>query len=125
MNEEIPLWSWFARGFAGVLHFSALEKIWDKVIGGSIKLLAYVAVSRVELAQNVLLGCQTANEGIRCLTKISEDDAMVAQKAIEIWNKDGRQILAPGTNHCGSDKQKTQSASDNVNLPAYNDKNED
>ena len=50
---------------------------------------------------------------------------MVAQKAIEIWNKDGRQILAPGTNHCGGDKQKTQSTTENVNLPAYNDKNKD
>jgi hypothetical protein len=50
LNEEIPLWIWFTRGFAGVLHYSALEKIWDKVIGGSIKILAYVALTKVELA---------------------------------------------------------------------------
>ena len=71
LNEEIPLWAWFARGFAGVLHFSALEKIWDKVIGGSIKILVYVALTRVELSQNALLGCHTANEAIRCLTKVN------------------------------------------------------
>ena len=70
-NEDIPLWEWFARGFAGVLHYSALEKIWDKVIGGSIKILAYVAIIKVELAQNSLLGCHTAQEAIRCLTKVS------------------------------------------------------
>ena len=70
-NEDIPLWEWFARGFAGVLHYSALEKIWDKIIGGSIKILAYVAIIKVELAQNSLLGCHTAQEAIRCLTKVN------------------------------------------------------
>ena len=54
-----------------MLHYSALEKIWDKVIGGSIKILAYVAIIKVELSQNVLLGCHTANEAIRCLTKVN------------------------------------------------------
>ena len=71
-NQDIPLWDWFARGFAGVLHYSALEKIWDKVIGGSIKILAYVALTKVELAQNVIFGCHTANEAIRCLTKVKQ-----------------------------------------------------
>ena len=70
LNEEIPLWTWFSKGFAGVLHISALEKIWDKVIGGSIKILVYVALTKVELAQNVLLGCHTANEAIRSLNKV-------------------------------------------------------
>lgn len=96
-NQDIPLWDWYARGFAGVLHYSALEKIWDKVIGGSIKILAYVALTKVELAQNAILGCHTANEAIRCLTKVSEEDITIAQKAIESWSKDGRQILAPST----------------------------
>ena len=54
-----------------MLHYSALEKIWDKVIGGSIKILPYVAIIKVELSQNVLLGCHTANEAIRCLTKVN------------------------------------------------------
>ena len=36
LNESIPLRSWILRGFAGVLHESALEKVWDKVIGGSM-----------------------------------------------------------------------------------------
>ena len=38
-NEEIPIRSWICRGFAGILHESALEKIWDKVLGGSLKIL--------------------------------------------------------------------------------------
>ena len=70
LNEEIPLWAWFARGFSGVLHFSALEKIWDKVLGGSIKILVYVALTKVELSQNALLGCHTAAEAIRSLSKV-------------------------------------------------------
>ena len=70
LNEEIPLWAWFARGFSGVLHFSALEKIWDKVLGGSMKILVYVALTKVELSQNALLGCHTAAEAIRSLSKV-------------------------------------------------------
>ena len=54
------------------MHYSALEKIWDKVIGGSVKILAYVALTKVELAQNVILGCHTANEAIRGLTKVKK-----------------------------------------------------
>lgn len=127
LNEEIPLWTWFSKGFAGVLHISALEKIWDKVIGGSIKILVYVALTKVELAQNVLLGCHTANEAIRSLNKTSEEDVVIAQKAIESWNKDGRQIQVLNTySHSMSDKHKLQlSASENFVNIGYKEQSKD
>lgn len=40
LNSDIPL-QWFLRGFAGVLHGNALEKIWDKVGGAGNELAAH------------------------------------------------------------------------------------
>ena len=57
----------------------------------------------------------------------SEEDVIVAQKAIELWNKDGRQILAPSSyNHGVSDKQKSQMSinENNTNL-GYKDQLKD
>ena len=33
---------WFSRGFAGIFQTSILARLWDKLIGGSVKILAYV-----------------------------------------------------------------------------------
>ena len=72
LTEEIPLKTWFSRGFAGVLNTSALEKIWDKLIGGSLKILVFAAVSLVETSKMALQGCQTSQEAIRCLKTVSQ-----------------------------------------------------
>merc|ERR1739848_397183 len=88
-----PFRTWFCRGFAGVLNTPAIEKIWDKVIGGSLKILVFAAVSLIESCKMALLTCQTSQEAIRCLTATSEEtDEMIAQTAIEMWIDDGCQI---------------------------------
>ena len=71
LNEEIPLRLWFGRGFAGVLRISPLQRIWDKLVCGAMKLLVFVALALVEVKKMGLLGCQTAKEAIRCLTSVS------------------------------------------------------
>ena len=72
LNEAIPLRTWFERGFAGILHKSALERIWDKFLGGSVSLLVYVAVALVDTSKVALLGCQTTKEALRCLVSVSK-----------------------------------------------------
>ena len=47
-----------------------MEKIWDKVIGGSLKILVFAAVSLVETSKMALQGCQTSQEAIRCLKTV-------------------------------------------------------
>lgn len=117
LTEDIPLKTWFSRGFAGVLNSSALEKIWDKVIGGSLKILVFAAVSLVETSKMALQGCQTSQEAIRCLKTVrniffsileftkklkdftfeqtsEETDEIIAQNAIEMWMDDGCHIQA-------------------------------
>lgn len=115
LNAELPIHSWICRGFAGVLHESALEKIWDKVIGGSMVVLVYVATALVETSKMALLGCQTPKEAIRCLVSVieikqilqidinllcfqtsEETDELIVQKSIELWAQEGSHLLPGG-----------------------------
>ena len=68
--EKCPVKNWICRGFAGILSPPALEKIWDKVIGGSLKILVFVAVALFESCQLVLLSCQTSQEAVKKLSSV-------------------------------------------------------
>lgn len=117
LNEQIPLKTWICRGFAGILHPTALEKIWDKVIGGSLKVLVFVALSLVECTKMSLLGCHTAQEAIRYLVSTSEEtDDVIAQKGIELWVIDGSHLM-PGDHK----KDRPLSASLEVQQPIMDD----
>ena len=70
-QDTEPFRTWFCRGFAGVLNTPTIEKIWDKVIGGSLKILVFAAVALVESCKMALLTCQTSQEAIRYLTAVS------------------------------------------------------
>ena len=78
LNAEMPIQTWFRRGFAGVLNVASLQRIWDKVVGGSLLILVYVAVALVETSKMALLQCQTTKEGIRCLVSVCELDVASA-----------------------------------------------
>ena len=71
LNHDLPLRKWLLQGFAGVLYAHALQKVWDKVVGGSLVVLVYVAVSIVDTAKNTLLGLQTSKEALKCLESVS------------------------------------------------------
>lgn len=71
-NYDIPLKKWFCRAFAGVLHTCALEKIWDKVLGGSLKILVFVVITLIKTSKMALQGCQTSQEAIECLINVNK-----------------------------------------------------
>lgn len=60
--RSLPVRSWHHRCFAGTLHDKSLEKIWDKAIGGSTKILSYVAIAILVCCRRPLLGCRTSSE---------------------------------------------------------------
>ncbi|TRY75284.1 hypothetical protein TCAL_00688 [Tigriopus californicus] len=122
--EELPFETWVRRGFAGVLHEAALEKVWDKVIGGSFVILIYLAIQLIETTKTALFGCQTPKEAIRCLTSTSEQtDEIMAQKAVEQWGLDGHQLL-PGDgskhHHHHHHHHHSQSRHPSGSLPSTN-----
>ena len=69
-DKNCHLTTWFCRGFAGIIAPSALEKIWDKLIAGSTRILIFMAFSLIESSKMALQACQTSEEAVRCLLTV-------------------------------------------------------
>ncbi|KAF4523569.1 hypothetical protein B566_EDAN014880 [Ephemera danica] len=95
--EQVPLSDWFYSCFAGVLHEAALSKIWDKLVGGSCKILVFVAVVYITTLKRALLTSRTAEDISKSLKNVSEESAdIISNKAIELWQQHGS-CLTPGS----------------------------
>lgn len=94
--NAIPLQSWLCSCFAGVISESSLGKIWDKVTGGSCKILVFVAVVILRTLRRNLLLCKMLDNVLNCLNNIPEETAeVIVNKAIEMWQQYGS-LLTPG-----------------------------
>uniref|UniRef100_A0A0K2TDW8 TBC1 domain family member 7 n=2 Tax=Lepeophtheirus salmonis TaxID=72036 RepID=A0A0K2TDW8_LEPSM len=92
--NNLPIRVWISRAFAGVIHENVLVKVWDKVIGGSMKILVFVAISIMELCNSRLQQSADWREGLKIFDKLSEEDcSIIVQKAIDQWTKDGCQLF--------------------------------
>uniref|UniRef100_A0AAY4CS13 TBC1 domain family member 7 n=1 Tax=Denticeps clupeoides TaxID=299321 RepID=A0AAY4CS13_9TELE len=87
----LPYSVWFKRCFAGCLPETSLQRIWDKVISGSCKILVFVAME-ILLSYKIKLMGMKPEGAADFLSNIPQDntDAMVT-KAIDLWHK-----------HCGT-----------------------
>ena len=91
----MPLGMWIKSGFTGIFHSHHFVKILDKVIPGSIKILAFVALVLVEHKYQEILNCESGYDAIVKLTDIPEEvEPSLIQSAIDRWSKDGHQLLA-------------------------------
>uniref|UniRef100_A0A8D0BHF5 TBC1 domain family member 7 n=1 Tax=Salvator merianae TaxID=96440 RepID=A0A8D0BHF5_SALMN len=88
---QLPYNLWFRKCFAGYLPESSLQRVWDKVISGSCKILVFVAVEILLTFKMKLMALNSAEKIEQFLENIPQDntDAIVS-KAIELWHK-----------HCG------------------------
>lgn len=96
--HKIPFEKWFYSCFAGTVHESALVKIWDKLVGGSYKILIFVSVVLLTSLRRLILKCQTATEVLSGVAIISEESAeVIVSKAIDLWQQHGRSVTpSPG-----------------------------
>ncbi|KAM3928014.1 TBC1 domain family member 7-like [Leptodactylus fuscus] len=89
--DKLPYDSWFRKCFASSLPPSSLQRVWDKLVSGSCKILVFVAVEILltfKMKVMALNNSQTINE---FLEKIPEDNTdPIVNKAIDLWHK-----------HCG------------------------
>ncbi|XP_078543734.1 TBC1 domain family member 7 isoform X2 [Lissotriton helveticus] len=90
--NKLPYDLWFKKCFAGCLPESSLQRVWDKVISGSCKILVFVAIEILVNFKMKLLVLTTAESIAQFLQTIPQDhtDAIVS-KAIDLWHK-----------HCGT-----------------------
>ncbi|KAL4630990.1 hypothetical protein GN956_G15246 [Arapaima gigas] len=85
---KLPYGLWFRRCFSGCLPECSLQRVWDKVISGSCKILVFVAVEILLSYKMVLVGLSRAEVVAQFLSSIPQEntDAIVT-KAIDLWHK--------------------------------------
>lgn len=85
---QLPYGLWFRRCFAGCLPESSLQRVWDKVISGSCKILVFVALEILLSYKIMLMGISRPEGVVRFLCNIPQEntDAIVT-KAIDLWHK--------------------------------------
>ncbi|XP_075866593.1 TBC1 domain family member 7 isoform X1 [Microcebus murinus] len=90
--SKLPYNLWFKRCFAGCLPESSLQRVWDKVVSGSCKILVFVAVEILLTFKIKVMALNSAEKITKFLENIPQDssDAIVS-KAIDLWHK-----------HCGT-----------------------
>ncbi|XP_072380117.1 TBC1 domain family member 7 [Diabrotica undecimpunctata] len=88
--DNLPLAKWFDCCFAGILYKSALERIWDKLCGGSYKILAFVAVVVLTTLKARIIKCNNISAVLQIIKNITEETAdVIANKSIEMWQQYG------------------------------------
>ncbi|XP_042662859.1 TBC1 domain family member 7 isoform X2 [Tyto alba] len=90
--NKLPYDLWFKKCFAGCLPESSLQRVWDKVISGSCKILVFVAVEILLTFKMKIIALNTAEKITQFLENIPQDntDAIVS-KAVDLWRT-----------HCGT-----------------------
>ncbi|XP_047231637.1 TBC1 domain family member 7 isoform X1 [Girardinichthys multiradiatus] len=85
---QLPYSLWFKRCFAGCLPESSLQRVWDKVISGSCKILVFVALE-ILLSYKIMLIGNTRPEGVvKFLCNIPQENTeAIVSKAIDLWQK--------------------------------------
>uniref|UniRef100_A0A3B4BMJ9 TBC1 domain family member 7 n=1 Tax=Pygocentrus nattereri TaxID=42514 RepID=A0A3B4BMJ9_PYGNA len=66
----LPYSLWFRRCFAGCLPESSLQRVWDKVISGSCKILVFVAVEILLSYKIMLLGMSRPEAIVNFLSNV-------------------------------------------------------
>ncbi|XP_077126023.1 TBC1 domain family member 7 [Ranitomeya variabilis] len=89
--EKLPYNLWFRKCFAGCLPPSSLQRVWDKLVSGSCKILLFVAVEILLTFKMKVMALNNADSINEFLEKIPEDNTdPIINKAIDLWHK-----------HCG------------------------
>ncbi|KAM6088066.1 TBC1 domain family member 7 isoform 2-T2 [Chlamydotis macqueenii] len=90
--SKLPYDLWFKKCFAGCLPESSLQRVWDKVISGSCKILVFVALEILLTFKMKIIALNTAEKVTQFLENIPQEntDAIVS-KAVDLWRT-----------HCGT-----------------------
>lgn len=86
--DKLPYDLWFRCCFAGCLPESSLQRVWDKIISGSCKILVFVALEILLTFKMKLMAINKAENITQFLENIPQEntDAIIS-KAIDLWHK--------------------------------------
>ncbi|XP_053687845.1 TBC1 domain family member 7 [Sabethes cyaneus] len=86
----LPLAKWYGSFFAGVLSELALIRIWDKICGGSIKIVIFVFIEILRTLRRRVLRSVDLNSLLECIDSIRDEQEtadLIVNKAIELWQQ--------------------------------------
>ncbi|XP_052800444.1 TBC1 domain family member 7-like isoform X1 [Mya arenaria] len=100
--DILPIKQWFSSCFASVLPEIPFERVMDKLIGGSVMILVYVAVALLLTLKRPLLTMHSRTDVLKYLTQVPEDSGdILVNTAIDMWEKHGHHLIksdSPGPN---------------------------
>lgn len=86
--NKLPYDVWFTHCFAGYLPESSLQRVWDKVISGSCKILVFVAMEILLTFKMKLMAMNKAENITQFLLNVPQENTdAVISKAIDLWHK--------------------------------------
>uniref|UniRef100_A0A1B0GMI1 TBC1 domain family member 7 n=1 Tax=Phlebotomus papatasi TaxID=29031 RepID=A0A1B0GMI1_PHLPP len=87
--QKLPLSKWYVTCFAGVLNETALARVWDKIIGGSFQILAFVTYKTLSKLEKTIYKCTDIESLLKCIdTQAKNSQEMsdvIVSKSIEMW----------------------------------------
>jgi len=97
--DRLPYEQWYTSCFASVMSNSSLIRIWDKIVGGSIKIVVFVFIIILITFKRNVVRMKETGEVIKLVESLKKDPEaveMIVGKAIEIWqqNKGHNEFLS-------------------------------
>lgn len=91
--SRLPYDTWYTSCFANVLHIQALIRIWDKICGGSIKIVPFVLIVILITYKRNILRMNDSSSVIQQIENIRDEQEaadLIVNKAIELWQANKR-----------------------------------
>jgi len=97
--NRLPYEQWYSSCFAKVLSVRALIRIWDKICGGSIKIVIFVLIVLLVTFKRSILQMSDVESIVKLVENIKEEHEtadLIVNKAIELWqqNKGHNEFLS-------------------------------
>ncbi|XP_017105226.2 TBC1 domain family member 7 [Drosophila bipectinata] len=84
--------TWYITCFAGVICETVLVKIWDKVCGGSRKIVVFLFIELVKDIKSLILKQNTLAEVKRLIEAIKDLDGVIVNKAIKSLQNNSSEV---------------------------------
>lgn len=88
--HTLPLHQWYTCCFAGTVSETAIIRIWDKICGGSIKILVFVLIVLLTTQKRLILRARDLKSFLEVIDNIKgepETGDLIVNKAIELWQQ--------------------------------------
>lgn len=96
---SLPFTKLWGQGLSQLFHPTLLPRLWDKVIGGSVKVLVYVLAAAFYRCRLDFLAVETVDQVMQVLQGMKEERQEAAlTSGLDLWELDGCPLL-PGEMH--------------------------